>query len=319
MRAAGGGPYVASEGLQGILAALVTPMDEGGRVDEARLAALVKRVVSGGVSGVVPCGSTGEFPYMTAAERRRATEVTIEATDGKAAVVPHTGALTTADTVELSKHAQECGAAAVMIVAPFYEPLKWPELVAHYAAVRDAIDIPIVYYHLPSVTGLKLAPAELARLCSEAGIDYLKDTGGDAVATADLIRVHADTMTTFVGFDSLTYFGFAYGAVGSIWGAASFMPELCVALHRAVRIDRDLETADALWSAIWPICRYLEDHDYTAAVKAACRLSGIEVGPPRRPLLDPPRDSVGLLEMLLKRAADALSAHQRSSDRTAIV
>src|SRR5919202_4624883 len=174
-----------SEPLHGVLPALITPFtDDGEAIDTAALAAIVERLVAGGVAGLVPGGSTGEFTTLSSAERRQLVEVTVEAAAGRVPVVAGTGALSTRETVALSVHAERAGAAAVMVVPPFYDPLSWRELRAHYTAVADAIDIPIMYYNLPSATGIRLTAAQLRELPVAA----LKDTGGDTVAATELIQ-----------------------------------------------------------------------------------------------------------------------------------
>src|SRR5918999_957103 len=124
------------EDFHGVLPALITPFSEDGdAIDTRSLAAIVDRLIDAGVAGLVPGGSTGEFTALTHPERRELLEATVEAAGGRVPVVAGTGALTTRETIELSVHAQQAGAAAVMIVPPFYDPLSWPELLAHYVAV----------------------------------------------------------------------------------------------------------------------------------------------------------------------------------------
>src|SRR5688500_1381171 len=136
--------------FHGVLPALITPFAPGGdAIDTRALAANVERLVAGGVGGLVPGGSTGEFTTLTHDERRLLTEATVEAAAGRVPVVAGTGARSTRETVALSVHAEEAGAAAVMVVPPFYDPLPWRELLAHYTAVADAIGIPVMYYNLP--------------------------------------------------------------------------------------------------------------------------------------------------------------------------
>src|SRR5919202_5803716 len=171
--------------FHGVLPALVTPFtDDGEAIDAAALGAIVERLIGAGVGGFVPGGSTGEFTTLSNAERRALVEVTVEAAPGRVPVVAGTRALSTRETVELSVHAEAAGAAAVMIVPPFYDPLSWRELRAHYAAVAAAIDIPIMYYNLPSATGVTLAAEQLRQL----PIACLKDTGGAATAATELIQ-----------------------------------------------------------------------------------------------------------------------------------
>jgi dihydrodipicolinate synthase/N-acetylneuraminate lyase len=143
-----------SEPFHGVLPALITPFtDDGSAIHTGALAALVDRLTDAGVAGLVPGGSTGEFTTLSHAERRELVETTVEAAAGRVPVVAGTGALSTAETVELSVHAEQVGASAVMIVPPFYDALSWRELLAHYTAVADAIDIPIMYYNLPERLG----------------------------------------------------------------------------------------------------------------------------------------------------------------------
>src|SRR5919202_2976652 len=163
-----------SEPFHGVLPALITPFTEdGAAIDAQALAANLERLIGAGVGGLVPGGSTGEFTTLTNAERRQLTEVTVASAAGRVPVVAGTGALSTRETVELSVHAEEAGAAAVMIVPPFYDPLSWRELLAHYSAVADAIDIPIMYYNLPGASGVRLSADQVREL----PVTCLKDTG----------------------------------------------------------------------------------------------------------------------------------------------
>ena len=279
-----------SEPFHGVLPALVTPFTEdGGAIDEDSLAAIVDRLVGAGVGGLVPGGSTGEFTTLANAERRRLVEVTVEAAAGRVPVVAGTGALSTRETVELSVHAERAGAAAVMIVPPFYDALSWRELRAHYTAVAGAIEIPIMYYNLPSASGVTLTAAQLREL----PIGTLKDTGGDATAATELIQTDGPTLLN--GWDTLTFAALAAGVRAVVWGTASIVPEQCVELHRLLIDDIDLPAARELWAHLWPLCSFLESQSYSAAVKTACGLVGDTTGPVRAPLL--PLDDAATSEL----------------------
>jgi 4-hydroxy-tetrahydrodipicolinate synthase len=286
-----------SESFHGVLPALITPFSEDGdAVDEAALAANVERLIGAGVGGLVPGGSTGEFTTLSNAERRQVAEVVIEAAGGRVPVVPGTGALSTRETVELSVHAERAGAAAVMVVPPFYDAPKWHELRAHYEAVADAISIPIMYYNLPGATGVELTAAQLREL----PISSLKDTGGDAIAATELIQTGGPTLLN--GYDTLTFAALAAGVEAIVWGAASILPEECVELHRLLIDDIDLPAARELWARLWPLCQFLESQSYSAAVKTACRLVGDATGPVRAPLLELDDRATAELQALLDRA-----------------
>jgi dihydrodipicolinate synthase/N-acetylneuraminate lyase len=193
-----------------------------------------------------------------------------------------------------------------MIVPPFYDAPSWRELKAHYEAVAEAIAIPIMYYNLPGASGVTLSAKQLGEL----PIACLKDTGGDAVAATELIQVGGPVLLN--GWDTLTFAALAAGVRAVVWGAASIVPEPCVALHRLLIDDIDLPGARELWSRLWPLCRFLEAHSYPAAVKAACRLVGDATGPVRAPLLaleaEAEAELAGLLERAGARLAGALGA-----------
>jgi 4-hydroxy-tetrahydrodipicolinate synthase len=286
-----------SEPFHGVLPALITPFTaDGAAIDPAALAAIVERQIDAGVGGLVPGGSTGEFTTLTNAERRQLIELTVAAADGRVPVVAGTGALSTRETVELSVHAERSGATAVMVVPPFYEAPGWRELQAHYTAVADAIDIPIMYYNLPSATGVHLTAEQLRAL----PIACLKDTGGDASAATELIQ--SDGPTLLNGYDTQTFAALAAGVRAVVWGVASIAPEPCVALHRLLIEDLDLAGARELWADLWPLCAFLETRSYPAAVKAACRLVGDTTGPVRAPLLELDAAATGELAALVDRA-----------------
>lgn len=294
--------------FEGVLPALITPFTDDGRaLDIPALEALVDRTIAAGVGGLVTTGSTGEFTTLTNEERRRVLETAIATAAGRVPTVAATGALSTQETIELSEHAEAAGAAAAMIVPPFYGALSWLEVVAHFRAVAQRISIPIMYYHLPAASGVTLTPERLRELAEVANVTCLKDSSGDAVTAAAIL--HADGLPTLLnGADTLTFAALASGVRGVVWGAASFIPEACVELHRLVAIEGDLEAGRRLWRRIYPICELLEANDYAAAVKAGCQHAGLAAGPVRPPLLDLPAEAARRLAGLIDALSPAVVA-----------
>lgn len=294
-----------STAFEGVLPALITPFtDDGSTIDTASLADVVELGIAAGVSGFVTTGSTGEFTTLTGDERRLVTETVIAVAAGRVPTIGGTGALSTSDTIALSQHAEAAGAAAVMIVPPFYTPLPWDELLAHYAAVADRVSIPIMYYNLPSASGVTLTAERLGEL-KRAGVSSFKDTGGDAIAATAWVHSTDDLPTLLNGYDTLTFASLAAGVRGVVWGAASFIPGPCVELHRLLIEENDLVAARALWARIWPVCDFLESVDYAAAVKAGCRHVGISTGPVRPPALDLTPEQRAALGELIDRVQQA--------------
>lgn len=270
----------------GVLAAVVTPFTlDGEAVDAAGIRRQTEHIIGGGIHGLVPGGSTGEFTTLSVAERKQATELYIDAAAGRVPVVAGTGALSTVETIDLTRHAAEAGAAAVMIVPPFYTAPTWDELLAHYGAISDAVDIDIMYYNLPDATGVNLSAGQLAELARATRVSSFKDTGGDAVKFAVVRQHHSREITALNGYDTLSFAAFAAGAKAAVWGTASVIPQLCAEFYDALAGEGDLAQARALWAKILPICEFLEAHNYASAIKTGLDLVGVPAGPVRRPAL----------------------------------
>ena len=271
--------------LSGVLTALATPFAPDGEIDEKTLRRLVDRSIDGGVDGVVACGSTGEFAAMSAAERRNVVETVIEQTAGRVPVVAQTGALSTREAVELSRHAQAAGASVLMVVTPYYEPLTLEETLRYLRTVADAVDLPVMLYNLPGATGLNLSPETVGRLARDVeNIRYIKDTSADMAQAGQLIHRHGDVISTFIGWDSLLLQAVAEGAAGVMAGTANVMPAQLVSVHRALRAG-ELERARAEWARIYPLMDAIMSAPFIPAVKAALDAAGFPVGSPREPLL----------------------------------
>ena len=274
-------------GFVGIFAATVTPMSSAEDVDYDAIGPLADRLIAAGVAGLVPCGGTGEFSALSSEERREVTRAFIEAAGGRVPVIPHTGALSTRETIDLTVRAEALGAAAAMVVPPFYDPLSWRELYAHYEAVAKAVRIPIVLYNMPGSTKVDLRPEQAAELAGIDGIRYIKDSSGNLSTVARLLDRFGDRISLMNGADSLAFHAFALGAKSAVWGAANLAPRACVELHRAVVIDDDIARGRDLWRRLWPVTDALETPGigYAAAVKYGCEVVGHPAGPPRRPIL----------------------------------
>src|SRR5689334_21888716 len=161
--------------LRGILAAVTTPFTEdGSAIDEAALQRQVERLVSAGIHGIVPTGTTGEFTTLSQDEYRRVIELYVKGAAGRIPVVAGIGALSTQGAIDLARHAETVGADAIMLVPPFYDPLDITTLKTFLSAVAGSINIPIVYYNVPGATGIQLTAAELAELGDIDGLDYIK-------------------------------------------------------------------------------------------------------------------------------------------------
>ena len=216
--------------LPGAIAAVVTPLREGGRsLDEASVAPLVGFLADGGIDGVLTCGTTGEGVLLTVGERRRMTDLCLEARPDGFAVAVHAGAQTTADTVALASHALDAGADAVAVIAPPYFPLDDAELFDHLSVAAAACDpLPFYVYEFIGRSGYPVPVPVIERLRDEvpnlAGLK-VSDTPFEAVKPYLL-----DGLDVFIGFEPLVLEGLAAGAVGAVSGLASAWPEVTAEL-----------------------------------------------------------------------------------------
>lgn len=290
--------------LHGLMSAMTTPMtDDGSAVDEPILRELTERTIQGGVHGLVPCGSTGEFASLTADERRTVVDIVLDQAAGRVPVVPHVGAMSTADAVAHAKHAEAAGAAGLMVVAPYYEPLDLEETKRYFLDVAAAVSVPVMVYNLPVATGVNLEPAEVASLARQAqNIRYVKDTSGDFSQAARLIHDHGDVVKTFVGWDTLYLAALVEGGAGSVNGAANFIAPQLVDIYTKVKASQ-LAEAKAVWDEVFPLMQFLVSGGYVAAVKAALRILGYPAGAARQPIGDLSADRRTELEQILKNLA----------------
>lgn len=268
----------------GVLNALATPfVGDDAAIDHARLDRLVDDVIAGGVHGIIPCGSTGEFNSMSSVERKDVVEKVVERVAGRVPVIPHTGALTAREAIDLSKHAEQAGADGIMLVAPFYEPLNVNEAKHYYRTVAEAVSLDVIIYNLPVATGLNLQPHDVADLAQQVpNIKYVKDTSGDFSQATRLIHDYADAITTFVGLDTLFFASAVEGAAGTIVGSANLIPRQLVEVWNTAK-EGDLVAARKTWDNVYPLMQFLTEVGYVTGVKGAMRLLNDDIGDPRRP------------------------------------
>lgn len=269
--------------LRGVLTALATPFDADQAIDEPVLRQVVDRSIDAGVDGVVAAGSTGEVGALSHDERLRLVDLVIEQTAGRVPVVAQTGATTTAEAIALSRAAERSGADVLMLVTPYYEPLSLEETVAYLKDVAGAVDLPVMLYNIPAVTGVNLDPGTARSLAEEVPtIRYIKDSSANWEQALQLIHQHSDVLGTFIGWDVYLYGALVEGAAGVMAGAANVVPTEIVEVTRLIA-EGDLIGARERWSVLHPAIEAMFSVPFIPAVKAGLELTGLPVGPPRRP------------------------------------
>lgn len=272
--------------LNGILTALATPFTADEQIDLTALRGLVDHTIAGGVDGVVACGSSAEFAAMSNRERRLVVETVIEQVGGRVPVVAQTGAVSTAEAVELSQHAQQAGASVLMVVAPYYEPLTLDETLRYLRTVAGSVNIPVMLYNLPDATGVNLSPPVVGQLAREVdNIRYIKDTSADMSQLAQLVHHHGDVVSSFVGWDSLLLSALTEGAAGAVAGTANVVPAELASIRQAVQ-DGDQARARTEWSRVYPLVDAMLSVPFVPAIKTALEAVGLPAGQLRSPLRD---------------------------------
>lgn len=217
--------------LSGALTALITPFRDG-KVDEAAFSALVERQISSGIHGLVPNGTTGEAVTLSVEEQKRVIALCVEIARGRVPVVAGTGSNDTAKTIELTQYARAARADAALVVTPYYNRPNQAGLIAHYTAIADAADIPVILYNVPGRTGVDMLPDTVAALSKHRNIVGLKDAGG-LIDRATRQRIDCGGDFALISGDDSTAVAYnAQGGQGCISVTANVAPELCARLQQ---------------------------------------------------------------------------------------
>ena len=270
--------------FKGSVAALITPFKDG-NVDETAFKSLVEWQIEQGTHGLVPCGTTGESPTLSHTEHMRVVEMCIEVARGRAPVIAGTGSNSTAEAIDLTRHAKNAGAAAVLVVTPYYNKPTQEGLYRHYKAIHEAVDVPIIVYNIPGRSVVDISVETMARLARLPNIVGVKD------ATSDLARPLATRLAIgpdfcqLSGEDATAVPFLAGGGQGCISVTANVAPRMCADMQGAWR-DGDYETAMALQHKLMPLHQAMFRETSPGPVKYAASLMGKCEAETRPPLCE---------------------------------
>lgn len=268
--------------FSGAMTALITPFS-GGKLDEARLRAQIERQVLGGVSGVVPVGTTGESPTVTVAEHKRIIELTVQTVAGRVLVIAGAGANSTAEALELHAFARSAGADAALSVNPYYNKPSQEGLYRHFMALSDNVDLPIVLYNIPGRTGITMTPATVARLYAAGNFPCIKEATGVCDMTSEILSLC--DIAVLSGDDSLTLPLMAIGASGVISVASNFVPDRISDLVRLFQ-KGDTTAAAQIHHDLFIFIKSLFVDGNPVGIKYAMMLGGLDTGELRLPLVE---------------------------------
>ena len=283
--------------FKGTATALITPFTESG-VDFDALDKLLDAQVAGGVSAVVVLGTTGEPATMTAAEKKAVIEFSVKKLKGVIPVIVGTGSNSTAAAIENSVQAEKLGADAILVVTPYYNKATQAGLIAHYTAIADAVNIPIICYNVPGRTGVNLLPATFAKMAEHRNIAAIKEASGNMEQIEETIRLSEGNAVVYSGDDGITVPIMAMGGMGVISVASNVAPKFTSDMTSAM-LDGDLAKAAAMQLRMLPFVRALFCEVNPIPVKKAAQLKGLCNGIVRLPLTEMTEENAAKLAAML--------------------
>ena len=293
-----------SRSLSGCYTALITPFRDG-LIDEPALRALVQRQIAGGVSGLVPCGTTGEAPALSGPEWERVIAIVVETAEGRIPVVAGTGSNNTATVIERTRRARTLGVDGALVVTPYYNRPTQDGLCRHFTAIAEAVDLPLVLYNVPGRTGVNLLPEAVVRLAETPGIVGIKEASGSLDQASQIVREAPEVFVVVSGDDSLTLPMIGVGARGVISVVSNIAPEAVSALTTAC-LSGDFRSGRSLHLALFDLCRAMFVETNPTPVKFAAALLGYCSPEVRLPLAP-------LSEAAQRRVETALAAWQATA------
>jgi len=263
-----------SQTFQGSFVAMVTPF-RSGKVDEAKLRELVEFHVANGTDGLIPCGTTGESPSLNHDEHRRVVEVVVEAAHGRIRVVAGTGSNSTAEAIDMTKHAERAGAAGALVVNPYYNKPTQEGLYRHFRAVAESVAIPILVYNIQSRTAINVETDTLARLVRDVkNVVGVKEASGSLDQMSQVIAACGPDFSVLSGDDNITLPLLAIGGSGVVSVIANIVPRETAELVHAA-LDGDWKRARDLHYRLFPLARAAFLETNPIPIKEAMAMAGM--------------------------------------------
>lgn len=273
---------------KGVFVPNITPFSAQS-VDEAALHRVLDYLIEAGATGLVPCGTTGESATLTHEEHQRVIEITAEHARGRVPVIAGTGSNSTAEAIALTKHAEQVGVDAALLICPYYNRPTQSGLVAHFTRIAAATSLPIIMYNIPGRTGVNMTAATTAELSRLPNIVGVKEASGDLSQVMEILRVAEPGFAVLSGDGNLTFSICCLGGAGGILADAHILPGEWLRMVDLIR-SGEVEQAREIHFRLLPITRALFLETNPVPVKAAMELLGVAPAEVRLPLV-PATDS----------------------------
>ncbi|MDD1742372.1 MAG: 4-hydroxy-tetrahydrodipicolinate synthase [Methanotrichaceae archaeon] len=288
--------------FEGVFPAIITPFQKNNALDVDGLKRNIEFFEGSGISGIVPCGTTGESATLSFEEHKKVVEVALDCS--KFPVIAGTGSNNTREALELTSHAADAGADAALLITPYYNRPNDSGLFEHFRVIAEKCDIPLILYNVPKRTGVDLKPELVARLSKITNIVGIKEASGSINQVSQIIeKTLGSDFTILSGDDDMTLPIMALGGKGVVSVVANVAPKKTVALVEAAG-KCDLETARKLHFQIAPLIRAMFLETNPIPVKTAYRLMGLAAGPLRLPLASMSIENEKILKDVLDRLGE---------------
>ncbi|MGG7059287.1 4-hydroxy-tetrahydrodipicolinate synthase [Clostridium nigeriense] len=272
---------------KGLICAMITPLDENQNINPKATCELIDYLINKGVSGLFILGTNGECHVLTDDEKVEFAKIVVKHTNNRVPVFVGTGGNSTREVINLSKRMEEIGASALSIITPYFVPPTQKELIAHYKAIAEAVNLPIMMYNMPGKTGINIEPESVRELAKVKNIVGIKDSSGKLDNMKAYLEVtKGEDFSVFSGSDSLILDILKAGGHGAVAATANFLAGIDIAIYDNF-IKGDLEAAQKAQDSIEELRRILKLGTIPSVIKKAVVLNGIDVGPARFPVTQP--------------------------------
>ena len=275
---------------EGVYVAMLTPFDADGAVNEGELRRIIDFQVEGGVDGLFPISSAGEYIHMSREEKVRMMEIMVDQNKGRVKITPGVGSSLPAESIFLAKKAKELGCDGVVVAPPYFYQLSQENIEAYFETIADAVDIPNILYNIPLFTQ-PISYDVVKRLARHENVVGMKDSSGsmvDFMHFIDKIKIAGEDINVLTGREETLFPCLMVGGKGCMTATAGILPEIMVDLYNAWQ-NRNYTEAKELQESILLILRTMFSLPFPLGFKYAMELRGFIMGPPKQPLSDAER------------------------------
>ena len=298
--------------VEGIITAMVTSFREDGALDLPGMRASVRHLIASGVGGLCPLGGTGEPLALTVEEHKRVIDVVVQEAAGRVPVVIGTLLARQEDILECGQHAKVAGADAIMVIPPYFINTKPSHTRAHFATIAERVDLPMVLFHGPGRSGVRLsADGILELLAAVPRFVAIKETSGDLAISAELLRSAPRSFRVLQGFDEYVLPTLALGGHGAVLSLGCLVPALLRDLQSAFAAGR-LADAQRIQLSLLPLCGVIYGEPNPGPLKVALAMAGHSAGPTRQPIYPVAAKTIAGLERILPEILRAEEAAARA-------